>query len=108
MGMDSEVVTLSPISPILSIDEKMEEKRKLARDYIAAIGPRKRTKFALPREEFTPSKREHVETYRRFLDTGSWGNMQFHIEYPYQSVAETVVNKFALYATSKLLSQEST
>ena len=50
------------------------------------------------REVFDPKSKKHRESYKKFLVTGSWGDVQFHAEYPYTTVPETVHRKFAAHA----------
>ena len=47
------------------------------------------------REEFDPTKYEHLESLRAFLNTGNWGVVQFYPEAPYLNVPETVLRKMA-------------
>ncbi len=49
------------------------------------------------RETFDPSDGRHIESFRTFLETGNWGEIQFHVEAPYTDVPMTVLMKFAQY-----------
>lgn len=49
------------------------------------------------RETFDPSRESHLESFRTFLKTGNWGEIQFHVEAPYTDVPMTVLMKFAQY-----------
>ncbi len=55
------------------------------------------------REFFDPTNHEHLESYQTFLKTGNWGKVQFHEEFPYVTVPETVSRKFALHTLSQIL-----
>lgn len=57
------------------------------------------------REEFNPKNKEHLKSYQNFLKTGNWGAVQFHCEFPYVTVPETVSRKFANYTLSKVLGE---
>lgn len=48
------------------------------------------------RENFDPKNKEHRASLKKFLETGNWGDIQFYTEYPYVTVPETVLRKFAL------------
>ena len=52
----------------------------------------------IERAEFNPTKKEHLESLREFLDTGNWGKIQFYPEAPYLNVPETVLRKVAHWA----------
>src|SRR5271154_6799962 len=123
MGMDSEhvdddnllrrqlgldvIVDPSTIESTPQIERTLtlDEKYKLARVHLTTIkNGIRRGGFALPREHFDPSDRKHLESYRTFLTTGSWGNILFHQEYPYDSVIETVTRKFAIDVLNHMLS----
>jgi len=49
----------------------------------------------ISRVVFDPGNTLHVQSLEKFLNTGSWGWLQFHIEGPYVDVPSTVLNKFA-------------
>lgn len=49
------------------------------------------------REYFDPANPEHVESFKCFISTGNWGDVQFHAELPYIEVPITVLMKFALH-----------
>lgn len=55
------------------------------------------------REEFDPNNLEHLESYYKFLTTGNWGEVQFYCEFPYVTVPETVLRKFAITQLETLL-----
>ena len=55
------------------------------------------------REEFNPKNKEHLKSYQKFLKTGNWGDVQFHCEFPYVTVPETVSRKFANYTLQKII-----
>ena len=52
----------------------------------------------IERAEFDPTRKEHLESLREFLNTGSWGKIQFYPEAPYLNVPETVLRKTANWA----------
>ena len=56
----------------------------------------------LPREEFNPNNRDHLQSLRSFLDTGNWGAVQFYCEAPCLNVPETVLRKIADASLAKL------
>ncbi len=51
---------------------------------------------------FDPTNFEHRESLRVFNETGNWGAVQFHIEFPYTDVPMTVLRKFSKYALEQL------
>ena len=59
------------------------------------------------REHFDASNTEHVASFRHFVTTGSWGEIQFHAEMPYTTVPATVTQKYLLaqFATCSEVSQ---
>lgn len=59
------------------------------------------------REHFDASNAEHVASFRHFVTTGSWGEIQFHAELPYTTVPATVTQKYLLaqFATFSEVSQ---
>jgi hypothetical protein len=56
----------------------------------------------VPRTTFDPKNKEHRASLKKFLDTGSWGSIQFFPEEPYVTVPETVLRKFALHNLQKV------
>lgn len=54
-------------------------------------------KTFVKREYFDPTNPEHIESFKCFISTGNWGDIQFHAELPYIEVPITVLMKFALY-----------
>lgn len=46
---------------------------------------------------FDAGNLEHVKSLQKFLDTGSWGKIQFYVEAPCSTVPETVLRKVAKY-----------
>lgn len=50
------------------------------------------------REFFDPTNPEHVESFKTFLRTNSWGDVQFWAEAPYTESPATVMTKFARHA----------
>jgi hypothetical protein len=46
---------------------------------------------------FDPSLESHLESFRTFLRTGNWGDVQFYCEHPYTDVPMTVLMKAAMY-----------
>jgi hypothetical protein len=56
-----------------------------------------RTKL-VNREVFDPSKRDHVLSLMKFIETGNWGSVQFFEETPYTDVPATVMNKYLRHA----------
>ena len=55
------------------------------------------------RAEFNPKNKDHLRSYRQFLESGNWGDVLFFCEFPYVTVPETVSKKFAKYTLSKVL-----
>lgn len=51
----------------------------------------------ISRVPFDPSLESHLESFRVFLRTGNWGDVQFYCEHPYTDVPMTVLMKHALY-----------
>jgi hypothetical protein len=88
----------------------LEEKLSKAKEFLRSIrvSGKKRAKFAIPRETFDPVNVEHLESYRLFLMTGRWGAKQFYIEYPFDTVIETITKKFCLHQLEKILGPPST
>lgn len=48
------------------------------------------------REIFDADREDHRLSLKHFLTTGSWQGPQFYIEYPCNTVPETVLRKMAL------------
>lgn len=61
-------------------------------------------KALVRREPFDPKNKEHLKSYKSFLNGGNWGDVQFYCEFPYVTVPETVSRKFANHSLSELLS----
>ena len=59
--------------------------------------------YEIPRVVFDPTNNDHLRSYKTFLETGKWGDIQFHLELPLTSVTETVYRKFTAFALEKLL-----
>jgi len=49
---------------------------------------------ATNRTTFDPSNGDHLESLRSFINTGNWGTVMFHCEYPFTDVPTTVMMKF--------------
>lgn len=49
------------------------------------------------REIFDPTNKEHVESFKIFLRTGNWGDVQFWPEVPYTEAPATVMAKYARF-----------
>lgn len=49
------------------------------------------------REIFDPTNESHVESFKVFLVTGSWGDIQFYPEDPYTEAPATVMSKYAMH-----------
>lgn len=49
------------------------------------------------REVFDPTNPTHMESFKTFLRTGNWGEVQFWPELPYVEVPMTVMMKFILH-----------
>lgn len=82
----------------LSTLTTLEQKRAISAQFLNSVRPGVRVgQFSLPRAAFDPSNTIHLASYHSFLTTGNWGDVQFHTEFPYLSVTETVMRKFALY-----------
>lgn len=46
---------------------------------------------------FDPTNVEHLESLRAYVNTGSWGKVQFFAEAPYTNVPITVLMKYAAF-----------
>lgn len=51
----------------------------------------------IKREIFDPSLEEHTKSLKKYMETGRWGDVQFYSEYPYATVRDTVLTKFAVF-----------
>lgn len=47
------------------------------------------------RTTFDPNNSDHVDSLRTFIQTGNWGKVMFHCEFPFTDVPTTVLMKFA-------------
>jgi hypothetical protein len=54
-------------------------------------------KASVNRTSFDPSKDSHLESFRTFLRTGNWGDVQFYCEAPFTDVPMTVLMKYAMF-----------
>ena len=52
------------------------------------------------REVFDPTNEEHVASFKVYLATGGWGEIQFYPEDPFNEAPATVMTKFARHALS--------
>lgn len=52
-----------------------------------------RTKL-VNREVFDPKNKEHIKSFKCFVDTGNWGDIQFFEEAPFTTVPDTVTHKY--------------
>ena len=57
---------------------------------------------AIRREVFNPKNKEHLRPFKKFLESGSWGDVQFFPEEPSVTVPETVFRKFSLHNLQKV------
>lgn len=46
------------------------------------------------RVKFDPDNAEHVESFKNFVKTGNWGNIQFFEEFPFTTVPATVTHRY--------------
>jgi hypothetical protein len=53
------------------------------------------------REIFNPTNTQHIDSLRKFITTGNWGDIQFFAEHPYTDVPSCVMRKFAQYQLSQ-------
>ncbi len=83
-----------------ALDARLEEARRFLQNGVRRNNP---GNFEIPRVIFDPSNKEHLRSYKTFLETGKWGDIQFHLELPLTSVTETVHRKFSAYALEQLL-----
>lgn len=83
-----------------ALDARLAEARRFLQEGVRRNNP---GTFEIPRVIFDPSNKEHLKSYKQFLETGKWGEIQFHLELPLTSVTETVHRKFSAYALQKLL-----
>lgn len=51
------------------------------------------------RAKFDPTNPTHLESFKIFLRTGNWGDIQFYSELPYIEVPMTVLMKYAEHKT---------
>ena len=64
----------------------------------AAISPNRiSTLSKINRVNFDPRKKAHLDSVKKFLETGNWGDVQFYCEYPYTDVPMTVLTKFTAH-----------
>ena len=49
---------------------------------------------------FDPTNPEHVESFKTFLRTGNWGDVQFYPEIPFIEVPMTVMTKYCRHVLS--------
>lgn len=54
-------------------------------------------KASVNRTFFDATSDAHLESFRVFLRTGNWGNVQFYCEHPYTDVPMTVLMKYAMH-----------
>lgn len=47
------------------------------------------------REIFDPTNAAHIESFKIFLRTGNWGDVQFYPEVPYTEAPATVMAKYS-------------
>ena len=47
------------------------------------------------REIFDPTNEAHIESFKIFLRTGNWGEIQFYPEVPYTEAPATVMAKYS-------------
>lgn len=47
------------------------------------------------REIFDPTNEAHIESFKIFLRTGNWGDIQFYPEVPYTEAPATVMAKYS-------------
>lgn len=50
------------------------------------------------REIFDPTNEAHIESFKIFLRTGNWGDVQFYPEVPYTEAPATVMAKYSRHA----------
>ena len=55
----------------------------------------------LARQEFDPKNKKHRNSFKKYLETGSWGEIQFFAEAPYVTVPETVFRKYCAWSLAK-------
>lgn len=49
------------------------------------------------RVHFNPANAEHCKSLKTFLDTGSWGAVTFHVDFPYTDVPTYVLTMYAAH-----------
>lgn len=47
------------------------------------------------RTDFDPENAMHLDSLKKFIETGAWGDVTFHCEYPFTDVPMTVLIKYA-------------
>jgi len=100
-GDDMDTIVTVPPTP----EDRFKEKRDTAIAHLNTVQRgKKRGAFSLPRVHFDPTIQSHLQSYKTFLDTGAWGTVVFHMEFPYDSVIETVTRKFANHVLEHMLS----
>lgn len=48
------------------------------------------------RVEFNPRNKKHLASFKKFLETGSWGDVKFQLIAPYVTIPHMVLTMFAL------------
>ncbi len=103
MKVNTNTVVTVPPTP----EDPFKAKRDLALAHLSTVERgKKRGAFSLPRVHFDPKNMTHLQSYQTFLNTGSWGDIVFHMEFPYDSVIETVTRKFANHVLEHVLSAQ--
>jgi hypothetical protein len=110
-GEDDDIVL--PAEPELFPEDNKPPKKTMAqklaesREFLKASRAtrKRRGKYELQREIFDPKNPAHLESYRRFLMTGNWGNLRFHIEIPHNTVTETVTSRFCIEQLNSILGE---
>jgi hypothetical protein len=59
------------------------------------------------REVFNPAEDQHIASLKHFLQTGSWGAIQFHAEAPYTDAPATVMSKWARHSLGVSVENEA-
>lgn len=49
------------------------------------------------RQRFDPRKKEHLESVKKFIETGNWGSVQFFCEPPFTDVPMMVLTHYAAF-----------
>ena len=73
-----------------------EETTRLQARYLNSIK-------VIRREVFHVKNKEHLQSFKQYLETGTWGDVQFFAEGEHITVPETVMRKYSKSMLNKAL-----